>query len=173
MISDCLLDFLPRWYTPRISRHLTKGGVGKLVFPLCLFGRSVVSISLRPHGLQHTRLPCASPCPGVCSNSCPLSWWCHPTISSSVVPFSSCPQFFPASGSFPSGCFLSILANLPSSHTQTILPCKSSLKACFQHPCPELPKHPVSTFITAFTTLTRKWFITGQALHSSGIFRTG
>ena len=52
-------------------------------------------------GLQHTRFPCPSPSPGVCSNSCPLSQWCHPTISSSVAPFSSCPQSFPASGSFP------------------------------------------------------------------------
>ena len=53
-----------------------------------------------PHGLQHTRLPCPSLSPGACSNSCPLSWWCHPTISSSVIPFSSCLQSFPASGSF-------------------------------------------------------------------------
>ena len=53
------------------------------------------------HGLQHTRLLCPSLSPGVCSNSCPLSWWCHPTTSSSVVPFSSCPQSFPSSGSFP------------------------------------------------------------------------
>ena len=51
--------------------------------------------------LQHARLPCTSPSPGACSNSCPLSQWCHPTISSSVVPFSSCLQSFPASGSFP------------------------------------------------------------------------
>ena len=65
------------------------------------FSPSVVSDSLRPHGPQHTRPPCPSPTPGACSNSCPLSWWCHPTISSSVVPFSSCPQSFPASGSFP------------------------------------------------------------------------
>ena len=65
------------------------------------FSRSVVSDSLRSHGLQHTRLPCPSPTPGVCSNSCPLSQWCHPTISSSVVPFSSCLQSFPDSGSFP------------------------------------------------------------------------
>ena len=56
---------------------------------------------LRPHGLQHTRLPCPSPTPGACSNSWPLSRWCHPTISSSVVPFSSCLQSFSASGSFP------------------------------------------------------------------------
>ena len=64
------------------------------------FSRSVMSDSLRPHGLQHARPPCPSPTPRVYSNSCPLSWWCHPTISSSVVPFSSCPQSFPASGSF-------------------------------------------------------------------------
>ena len=57
--------------------------------------------SLQPHGLQHVRPPCPSPTPRACSNSCPLSWWCHPTISSSVFPFSSCPQSFPASGSFP------------------------------------------------------------------------
>ena len=63
------------------------------------FSRSVVSNSLRPHGLQHTSPPCPSPTPGVYSNSCPLSWWCHPTISSSVVPFSHL-QSFPASGSF-------------------------------------------------------------------------
>ena len=68
--------------------------------PSVQFSCSVVSDSLRPHGLQHARLPCPSPTPGVYSNSCPLSQWCHPTISSSVMPFSSCPQSFPASGSF-------------------------------------------------------------------------
>ena len=61
---------------------------------------SVMSDSLWPHGLQHARPPCPSPTPGVHPNSCPLSHWCHPTISSSVIPFSSCPQSFPASGSF-------------------------------------------------------------------------
>ena len=66
------------------------------------FSLSVVSNSLWPHGLQHTRLPCPSPTPRVYSNSCPLSWWCHPTISSSVVPLSSCLHSFPASGFFPS-----------------------------------------------------------------------
>ena len=65
------------------------------------FSRSVVSNSLRPHESQHTRPPCPSPTPGVHPDSCPLSWWCHPAISSSVVPFSSCPQFLPASESFP------------------------------------------------------------------------
>ena len=60
-----------------------------------------MSNSLWPHELQHTRPPCPSPTPGVHPNLCPLSWWCHPSISSSVFPFSSCPQSFPASGSFP------------------------------------------------------------------------
>ena len=62
---------------------------------------SVMSNSLWPSGLQHTRPPCLSPTPRLYSNSCPLSWWCHPTISSYVIPFSSCPQSFPASESFP------------------------------------------------------------------------
>ena len=71
-------------------------------FPtLLLFSHSVVSHSLQPHGQQHARLPCPSPSPGVCSNLCPLSQWCHPTISSSVIPCSSCLRSFPASGSFP------------------------------------------------------------------------
>ena len=65
------------------------------------FSHSVVSDSLRPHGLQHTRPPCPSPTPGVYSDSFPLGLWCHPTISSPVVPFSSHLQSFPASGSFP------------------------------------------------------------------------
>ena len=64
------------------------------------FSRSVMSDSLQPHWLQHTRPPCPSPTPGAYSNSCPLSQWCHSTISSSVIPFSSQPQSFPASGSF-------------------------------------------------------------------------
>ena len=68
---------------------------------LLLVSCSVVSDSLQPHGLQHARLPRPSPSSRACSNSCPLSWWCHPTISSSVVPFSSRLQSFPASGTFP------------------------------------------------------------------------
>ena len=70
------------------------------LFLLSVFSLSVMPDSLRPHGLQLARLPCPSPFPGACSNSCPLSHWCHPTISSSVVLFSSCLLFFPASGSF-------------------------------------------------------------------------
>ena len=65
------------------------------------FSHSVVSNSLRPHESQHTRPPCSSPTPGVYSNTFPSSWWCHPAISSSVIPFFSCPQSLPASGSFP------------------------------------------------------------------------
>ena len=65
------------------------------------FSRSVVSDSLRPHESQHARPPCPSPTPRVHPNSCPLSWWCHPAISSSVVPFSSCLQSLPASEYFP------------------------------------------------------------------------
>ena len=63
------------------------------------FSHLVIFDSLRPHGLQHARLPCPSPTPRAYSNSCSLCWWCHPTISSSVVPFSSCLQSFPVSGS--------------------------------------------------------------------------
>ena len=65
------------------------------------FSHSVVSDSLRPHEAQHTRPACPSPTPGVHPDSCPSSQWCHPAISSSVFPFSSCPQSLPASGSFP------------------------------------------------------------------------
>ena len=67
--------------------------------------QSLSRVSLWPHGLQHARLPCPSLSSGACSNLCPLSRWCHPTISSSVIPFSSCLQSFPASGSFPMSQF--------------------------------------------------------------------
>ena len=69
------------------------------------FSCSVMSDTLRPHGLQQARLPCPSPTPEAYSNSCPLSWWCHPTTSSSVIPFSSSLQSFPASGFFPMSQF--------------------------------------------------------------------
>ena len=68
---------------------------------LLLFSHSVVSNSLWPHELQHVRLLSSSPSPRACSNSCPLNWWCHPPISSSLIPVSSCLQSFPASGYFP------------------------------------------------------------------------
>ena len=87
------------------------------------FSRSVVSDSLQPHGLQHTKLPCPSPTPGASSNSCPSSWWCHPTISSSLVPFSSCIQSFSASGSFQmSQFFTSCGQSVGASASASVLP---------------------------------------------------
>ena len=73
----------------------------QIEFSSVQFSHLVVSTSLRPYELQHARPPCPSPSPGVHSDSRPLSWWCHPAISTSVVPFSSCPQSLPASESFP------------------------------------------------------------------------
>ena len=81
------------------SHFLPKWEAWEITFSSVQFSHSVVSDSLRPHELKHTRPPCPSPTPGVYPNSCPLSRWCHPTISPSVIPFSSCPQSFPASGS--------------------------------------------------------------------------
>ena len=115
-----------------------------------LFSHSVVSDSLRPHGLQGTRLPCPPPSPGACSNSCPSSQWCHPTISCSVVPFSSCLQSFPASGSFPIGQFfasggqstgISASASVLPMNIQDwfplwwfdLLAVQGTLKSCLQH----------------------------------------
>ena len=89
------------------------------------FSHSVMSDSLWSHGLQHARLPCPSPTPGAYSNSCPSSWWCHPTISSSVIPFSSCLQSFPASGSFPMTLyqfFVSGGQNIGASASTSVLP---------------------------------------------------
>ena len=87
------------------------------------FSRSVVSDSLKPHGLQHARPPCSSPTSGVYPNSRPLSRWCHPTISSSVIPFSSCPQSFPASGSFQMGQhFASSGQSIAVSASTSVLP---------------------------------------------------
>ena len=79
---------------------------GASCFSSVQFSCSVVSDSLWPHGLQHARPLCPSPTPRACSNSCPSSRWCHQTISSSVVPFSSCFQSFPTSGSFPMSQFI-------------------------------------------------------------------
>ena len=107
------------WYTPTFISHYTEGIKRRLLveetdtlknrsFMIKVsvqFSCSVMSDSLWPHGLQHARLPCPSPTPRACSNSCPLSQWCHPTISSFAVPFSSHLQSFPASGSFPMSQF--------------------------------------------------------------------
>ena len=85
------------WNDNRIKKSKEKTGYSLF----SQFSRSVVSDSLRPHESQHARPPCPPPSPGVHPDSCPLSQWCHPAISSSVVPFSSCPQSLPASESFP------------------------------------------------------------------------
>ena len=88
-----------------------------------LFSRSVMSDTLRPYGLQHAGLPCPSPSPGACTNSCPLSQWCHPTISSSVIPFFSCSLSFPASGSFQmSQLFTSCGQSIGASVSASVLP---------------------------------------------------
>ena len=95
----------------------------KLSFSSDQFSRSVVSDSLRPHELQHARPPCQSPTPGVYSNSCPSSQWCHPAISTSVVPFSFCPQCFTASGSFPMNqLFVSGGQSIGVSDSTSVLP---------------------------------------------------
>ena len=88
---------------PRMSHTVPSCFLVSFQFSLVQFSCSVVSDSLRPHKLQHVRPPCPSPTPGVHPNPCPLSRFCHPTISSSVVPFSSCPKSLPASESFPMG----------------------------------------------------------------------
>ena len=94
-----------------------------LQFNSVQFSCSIVSDSLQPHGLQHARLHCPSPTPGAYSNSCPSSQWCHPTISSSIVLFSSCLQSFPASGSFPmSQFFASSSQSIGASASASVLP---------------------------------------------------
>ena len=88
----------------RIKKEMSKLIMWKTAsqyFSSVQFSGSVMNDSCWPHESQHARPPCPSPTPGVYPNSCPSSWWCPPTMSSSVVPFSSCPQFLPASGSFP------------------------------------------------------------------------
>ena len=87
-MKDIIRSFGNKWDTKGVSNTSVQ------------FGRSVMTNFLWPHGLQHAKLPCLSPTPWACLNSSPLSWWCHPTISSSVVPFSSHLQSFPASGAF-------------------------------------------------------------------------
>ena len=90
---------------------------------LLLYSCSVMSNSLRPHGLQHARPPCPLLCPRVCSNSCPLNQWCHPTILSSVIPFSSCLQSFPASGSSPMNRFFASGGqSIGTSVSESVLP---------------------------------------------------
>ena len=101
-VSNGKWKFCPKSITLENDIRVAEGGDERVTAwgTSVQFSRPVVSDSLWPHGLQHARPPCPSPTPGVYSNSCPSSWQCHPTISSSVFPFSFCLQSFPASGSF-------------------------------------------------------------------------
>ena len=98
------LNWLTYWFKPNLALFIMLCCLSSSKFKHHMYSvhlnRSVVSDSLRPHGLQHTRVPCPSPTPGVYPNPCPLCRWCHLTISSSVIPFSSCPQSFPTSRAF-------------------------------------------------------------------------
>ena len=115
------------WMTLELCSTIRFGqvypGVWIFQFSSVQFSSSVMSDSLQPHEPQHTRPPCPSPTPGVHPNPCPLSRWCHPTISSSVVPFSSCPQSFLASGSFQmSQLFASGSQGIGLSASTSVLP---------------------------------------------------
>ena len=115
-LIDLILLHVSHWMKPSGSCHskshflaLAKGNSEDEMLSLgldeseslCCCSVTKSCLTLWSQGLQHARLPCPSPSPRVCANSCPLNWWCYPTVSSSVIPFSSCPQPFPASGSFP------------------------------------------------------------------------
>ena len=109
---------IDRWMDKEVMVYIHNG-----TFSSVQFSCSVMSDFLRPHGLQYTRPPCPPPTSGVYPNSCPLSRWCHPTISSSVVPFSSCLQSFPASGSFQmSQLFTSGSQSIGVSASASVLP---------------------------------------------------
>ena len=130
------------------------------------FSRSVMSDSLRPHGLQNARAPCPSPTPGAYSNSCPLSRWCHPTISSSVVPFSSCPQSFPASGSFQmSQFFISGGQSVGVSASTSVLPMNQGLGI---EPAP--PALEGEVLIPGPPGKSLYWFFLYQAIFSAVLF---
>ena len=132
-----------------------------------------MSDSLWPHGLQHARPPCPSPTPRVYSNSCPLHWWCHPTISSSVIPFSSCLQFFPALGSFPmSQSFASGGQIIPSNEYSglislrmdwlDLLAVQGTLKSLLQHHSSKASILPRSAFI--IVQLSHPYLTSGKTI---------
>ena len=113
------LNWESRWFDSRTLCYVK----GLQIISSVQYSRSVMSDSLQPYGSQYARLPCPSPTPGACSNSCPLSRWCHPTISSSVDPFSFRLQSFSASGSFPmSQFFTSGVQNIGVSTSASVLP---------------------------------------------------
>ena len=135
-----------------------------------LFSHSVVSDSLWPHGLQHARLPCPSPSPRVCSNSCPLSRWYPPTISSSVVPLSSCFQSFPASGSLlMSQLFISVGQSIGASASASVLPMnihswfpdilavQGTLKSLLQHHSSKVSILQCSAYSPTLTSIHDYW----------------
>ena len=128
-----------------------------------------MSDSLQPHGLQHTRFPCPSPAPGACSNSCPLSGWCHLIISSSVVPFSSYPQSFPASGTFPMSQFFSFSISPSNEYSGLIsfrmdwldlLTVQGTLKSLLQHHSSKASILPSSAFF--IVQLSHPYMTTGK-----------
>ena len=120
-----------------------------------------MSDSLWPYGLQQNRLPWPSLSPGVCSNSYPLSWWCHPTISSSVTPFSSCPQSFPASGSFPmSRLFASGGQSIGASASSSVLP--MDIQGCFSLGLTGLISCPRNSEAFSRTTVRKHQFVGAQ-----------
>ena len=139
-----------------------------------------MSNSLQPQGLQHTRLPCPSPTPGACSTSCPSSQWCHPTISSSIISFSSCLQSFPASGSFPMSQFFtsggqSIGASIsPSSECSELisfridwidlLAVQGTLKSLLQHHISKASILWHSAFFLYGPTLTSTYMTTAKTI---------
>ena len=150
-----------------------------LQFSSVQFSRSVMSDSLRPHESQNISPPCPSATPGVYSNSCPSSRWCHPTISSSVVPFSSCLQSFPASGSFPMSQFfvssgqsigvsisasvlpMSIQVWFPLGLTDLISLQSKGLKSLLQHHSSKasILQHSSFLYSPTLTALTRQTFV--------------
>ena len=138
------------------------------------FSRSVVFDSLQPHGLQRTRPPCPSPTPGACSNSCPLNWWCHPTISSSVALFSSYPQPFPASESFPiSQFFASGGHSIGASASASVLP--MNIQDWFPLGLTgwiSLPSKEVSRVFSNITVQKHQFFGTQVSLWSSSHIHT-
>ena len=110
-LGSCVLSHPGRgWHRGKLAPSQRECGTLRAYAPVLSvqFSSSVMSDSLQLHGLQHTRLPCPSPTPRAYSDSCPVSQWGHPTISSSVIPFSSCLQSFPASGSFPMSQFFAL-----------------------------------------------------------------
>ena len=122
--------------------------------------------SLRPHGLQQARLPCPSPTPGACSNSCPLNQWYHPTILSSVLPFSSCLQSFPASGSFQMSQYWSFSFSISPSNEYSGLISFTILSPCSPRDSQESSSTPqfkiinslvLSFFIVQLTSIHDYW----------------